>query len=130
MVLGAKARPGSAETTTVPPCRAAAPPTAMRSLWPWPTTSARYVPLAAFTKLPATLSVPIELPGATTPKLAKLPTVPLPDSMPTLLNAPLTTPLLMKEPALLTLPVRVPVLVALPPLIRSLSIVPLFSSVP
>src|SRR5258708_29480990 len=116
-VLGAKARPGRTETTTVPPCRVAVPPTVMRSLWPWPTTSTRYVPLAAFTKLPATLIVPRELAGATVPVLKKLPpTVPLPDRTPRFRKLPLTAPLLTNEPPLVTDPAMVPVFVAVPTL--------------
>src|SRR5215216_5386063 len=124
--------PGNALTTTCPP-RVAVPPTLMRSLKPAPATSVRNVPVEDCVKLPVTVAVPIELPGAMTPELAKLPTtLPIPDQVPMLTTLPITVPLLVNEPAapLMTEPVNVPVLVAVATLARLPRNVPVLVNVP
>ena len=79
------------------------------------------MPVEDCVKLPVTVAVPIELPGAMTPELARLPTtLPMPDQVPMLTTLPVTVPLLVNEPAvpLMTEPVNVPVFVAVATLAR------------
>jgi hypothetical protein len=66
----------------VPPS-VAVPVTLVRSA-ALPETSTRYAAALAITRLPCTVNVPIELPGASVPPLliAAEPTVPLPPSVP------------------------------------------------
>ena len=84
----------------------AVPPTLILSPWPAALTSTWYVLPAPCTRLPLTLRVPIELPGASVPALTTRPaTLPLPPRVPPFIVTPLARlPLTTRLPALTVVP--------------------------